>query len=202
MSKRSRRTRDKWRDKQWVKIETPKSFDNAIVAQTPITDPKQSIGRVLETTLFDVMKQDPKQYVTKLRFKIIEIKDNTAKTVLQGQEYSREYLRSLISRGSSMINFIDDFTTNDGAIVRVYVVAFSQSRLNSSRKHGIRLKAREVLNEKTSSLTYEDFAHEAVLGNIASDIHNEAKKVSNLRHVGIKKTKLIKLPPVANKDDS
>ena len=85
---------------------------------------------------------------------------------------------------------------------RIYVVAFSQSRLNSSRKHGIRLKARELLTEKTSNSTYEQFAHEAILGNIATDIHNEAKKVSNLRHVGIKKTKLIKLPPVINKEES
>ena len=33
-------------------------------------------------------------------------------------------------------------------------------------------------------------------------VYYKSKKVCNLRHVGIKKTKLIKLPPVANKDDS
>jgi ribosomal protein S3AE len=33
-----------------------------------------------------------------------------------------------------------------------------------------------------------------VLGKIASDIYNEAKKVAPLRHVGIRKSKLILIP--------
>jgi small subunit ribosomal protein S3Ae len=33
-----------------------------------------------------------------------------------------------------------------------------------------------------------------VLGKIASDIYNEAKKVAPLRHVGIRKSKLVSSP--------
>jgi ribosomal protein S3AE len=33
-----------------------------------------------------------------------------------------------------------------------------------------------------------------VLGKIASDVYNEAKKVSPLRHVGIRKSKLVAQP--------
>jgi small subunit ribosomal protein S3Ae len=36
-----------------------------------------------------------------------------------------------------------------------------------------------------------------VLGKIASDIYNEAKKVAPLRHVGIRKSKLLSAPAQA-----
>ena len=95
-----------------------------------------------------------------------------------------------------MVSHIEDFVTKDGAKVRAYTIAFAQSRLNTSRMHGIRIAARDVLVEKASSLTYDQFTQEAVHGKIASDIYNSAKKVSNLRHVGIRKTKLVMKPSI------
>lgn len=191
MPKRVSRVKDRWREKVWVTVQAPVSFGSTPVAYIPITDPKRAIGRVVESTLFDLVKQDPQQHAIKLYFQIERIDDSIAKTVFKGHEYGREYLRSLIRRGSSMISVIDDYTTKDGTRVRVYTVALAQSRLNSSRKHAIRLTARRILTEKTSNLNYDQFAQEAVLGKIASDIYNEAKKISHLRHVGIRKTKLV-----------
>ena len=40
-------------------------------------------------------------------------------------------------------------------------------------------------------MTLDQFVQEMVLGKIASDIYNEAKKVAPLRHVGIRKSKLV-----------
>lgn len=188
--------KDKWRDKTWLIVEAPPSFGSTQVGYIPATDPQKAVGRVVETTLYDIVKQDPQQYVYKLFFQITEVQDSVAKTILKAYEYSREYLKSLIRRGSSMINFIKDYVTKDGITVRVYVTAFTQKRVNSSRKHAIRLLADKVLTQKTSTLTYDQFAQEAVLGKIASDIYNEAKKVAALRHIGISKFKIVKGIPV------
>ena len=50
------------------------------------------------------------------------------------------------------------------------------------------------LRERASGLTYDQFAQEMVLQKIASDVYNEAKKVTHLRHVGLRKSKLIRMP--------
>ena len=71
-------------------------------------------GRVVETTLYDILKQDPQHYSFKLYFQIDRIEGDTAYTILKGHEFSREYLRSLIRRGSSMSDFIKDYKTKDG----------------------------------------------------------------------------------------
>src|SRR5690606_9955646 len=104
------------------------------------------------------------------------------------------FLRSLIRRGSSVINFVDEYTTADGYLFRVSVTAFSQRRINSAKKHEIRLSMYRVLREKIPALTLNDFIKEVTMGKMASEMMEEAKKIAVIRHVGVRKTKLISSP--------
>ncbi|MEM3383183.1 MAG: 30S ribosomal protein S3ae [Nitrososphaerales archaeon] len=185
------KVKDKWREKRWLMVEAPESFGGMVLASIPTTDPDKAVGRVLETTLFDLLKQDIQQYTIKLYFQIVKVEGDRAFTILKGQEYSRDYLRSLVRRGSSMVNMIRDYTTKDGFKVRVYVVAFTQFRINSSRKRGIREAADKVVSDKAKNMTYDQFSQEVVYGKMATDILSEAKKITPLRHIGIRKMKLI-----------
>jgi small subunit ribosomal protein S3Ae len=186
------KVKDKWKLKQWITVLASPSFGNAPITKIPVNEPKNCIGRTIETTLYDILKQDPQHYNFKLFFKIDRIEGDTALTVLNSHEYSREYLRSLIRRGSSMADFINDYKTKDEYLVRVYCIAFTQGHMNSAKKHKIRLIMDKIMRERASSLTYDQFVQEMVLQKIASDVYNEAKKVTHLRHVGIRKSKLIK----------
>lgn len=191
--KRAGKVKDKWREKKWVTVLASPGFGKVPVAYIPITSDSNAIGKVIESTLFDIVKQDPQQnMLIKIHFQVTGVEGNTATTVLKGQEYSREYLRSLIRRGASMVNFIRDYKTKDNAIVRVYVVAFTIGRINSSRKHEIRLAANKIVTEKTAGMFYEQFAQEAVKQSIARELYEETKEIAKVRHIGIRKVKLIK----------
>jgi len=188
------KVRDKWKLKSWLTVLASPSFGSAPIVRIPVTDAEKARGRVVETTLYDILKQDPQHYSFKLYFQVDRVEGETAQTVLRGHEYSREYLRSLVRRGSSMSDFIKDYRTKDGYVVRVYCIAFSQGRMNTSKKHDLRSVMDKVIGERASSLTYDQFAQEMVLQKIASDVYNEAKKVTHLRHVGLRKSKLISVP--------
>jgi small subunit ribosomal protein S3Ae len=194
LPKKVAKVRDKWKLKSWVTVTASPSFGNAPIARVPLTDVEKPSGRVIETTLYDILKQDPQHYAFKLFFQIDKVEGETAHTVFKGHEYSREFLRSLIRRGSSMADFIHDYTTKDGYVVRVYCTALSQGKMNSSKKHDLRLIMDRVIGEKAGSMPYEGFAQELVLQKVASDVYNEAKKVTHLRHVGVRKSKLISRP--------
>ncbi len=118
------KVKDKWRDKTWVSVEAPKAFGSSQIAYVPITSEKKGIGRVVQTTLFDLVKGDPQQFSVKLYFQIESIAESKAKTILKGHEYSREYLRSLVRRGSSTVSLIKDYTSKDGFKTRIYFIAF------------------------------------------------------------------------------
>ncbi|MBT8252241.1 MAG: 30S ribosomal protein S3ae, partial [Nitrosopumilus sp.] len=53
MARRKGRVKDKWREKRWVTVSAPESFNNVPIAYVPITDDENAIGRVLDVTLYD-----------------------------------------------------------------------------------------------------------------------------------------------------
>jgi len=192
LARRKGRVKDKWREKRWITVNAPDSFNNVPIAYVPITDDENASGRVLEVTLYDILKGDPSQHQYKIYFQINEVDDDRATTIFKRFEYSKEFLRSLVRRGSSKINFIIDIKTKDGYIFRIKVIALTHRQLNTSRKHALRLIARDVINKTVPEMTIDQFVQATCYSKINSDIMAAFKKVIRVRHVGLEKVKLIR----------
>ena len=186
------RVKDKWREKKWVTVLAPSAFNNVPIAYIPITDDANAIGRVIEVTLFDIVKGDPSQHQFKLYFQINKVDGEIATTIFKRYEYAKEFLRSLVRRGSSLISFIGDYKTKDGNIFRIKIIALTQKKLNTSRKHALRLIARDVMSKTIPEMTIEQFIQATAFGKINSDIMAAVKKIIHVRHVGIEKSKIIR----------
>jgi small subunit ribosomal protein S3Ae len=202
------RVRDKWRDKQWVVVNKPSGFEPQVpINYIPVTDSTQIKGRTIENTLHDMMKGNPDQSMDQHQIKVFiqidKVTDGVASTIFKGHEYAKEFLRSLIRRGSSMVTFTHDYTTIDGHTFRVAIVAFTHRRVNSSKKHEIRLIAQKILSDRIPRMTVDQFIQE-ITGNTRDEdtpretnsklgalLLEEAKKITAIRHLGIRKTKLI-----------
>jgi len=196
VSKATKKIRDKWRAKEWYSVYTPSYFGEQMVAVIPSEDPKKLIGRVVETTLYDITG-DFSHQSTKLYFLVVSVTGDRAETILKSHEYSTDYLRSLVRRGSTRIDGIFTANTIDKYLTRVYVVSFSHGRIQGSQEHAIRQVMGKVVAEKAAKLTYSQLCHEMVLGKMGSDVYNEAKKICPLRHVGVRKSKLLSMPLAA-----
>ena len=192
VARKSRKIKDKWKEKKWVSVSAPDSFNNVHIADIPITDEEKAKGRVIEVTLFDILKGDPSQYQYKLYFQIDKVVGEKATTIFKRYEYAKEFLRSLVRRGSSKINFIIDTKTKDGYVFRIKVLALSHRELNSSRKHALRLVARKIIEKTVPNMTIDEFVQASCYNKINSDIMAAAKKIIHLRHVGLEKVKLIR----------
>lgn len=192
MARRKGRVKDKWREKKWVTVSAPDSFNNVPIAYVPITDDENAPGRVLEVTLYDILKGDPSQHQYKMYFQINKVEGDKATTIFKRYEYSKEFLRSLIRRGSSRINFIIDIKTKDGYVFRIKVLALTHRQLNTSRKHALRLIAKDVINNTVPQMTVDQFVQATCYSKINSDIMAAFKKVIRVRHVGLEKVKLIR----------
>lgn len=192
MARRKTKVKDKWREKKWVTVLAPDSFNNVPIAYIPITNEENALGRVIEVTLFDILKGDPSQHQYKMYFQIDKVQDDKATTIFKRYEYAKEFLRSLVRRGSSKINFIVDVKTKDGYVFRLKVVALTHRQLNTSRKHALRLIARDIIESSVPKMTIDEFVQATCYGKINSDIMAATKKLIRMRHVGLEKVKLIK----------
>jgi small subunit ribosomal protein S3Ae len=195
VSSKTKRVRDKWRSKSWYTTIAPPYFGSVELGSVPADEPEKLIGRVIDSTLYDVTGDFAHQYL-KIYFQITEVDGKTAKTMFKGHEYSRDYLRSLVRRRTTKVDGLFNLTTKDGYKIRVAVSAFTLSRIRTAQEREIRAIMEKIVKEKAATLTLDQFAQEMVLGKIASDIYNEAKKIAPLRHVGIRKSKVIMQQPL------
>jgi small subunit ribosomal protein S3Ae len=195
MSKRRGRTKDKWRDKKWYNVMSPPYFGGVELGAIPSDDPAKLVGRIVDGTLYDITNDFAHQYL-KLYFRIEDVEGRTARTVFKGHEYSRDFLRSLVRRRTTRVDGIFNVKTKDNYGLTLAASVFTLSRIKTSQEHDIRSIMRKIIADKANTLTFDQFVQELVLGKIASDIYNESKKISPLRHVGVRKSKLT-LQPVA-----
>ena len=192
MVRKTRKIKDKWKEKRWVTVLAPDSFNNIPIAYVPITSDKTAVGRVVEATLFDILKGDPSQHQYKLFFQISKVTEEKATTVFKRYEYAKEFLRSLIRRGSSRINFVIDTKTKDGYVFRIKILTLSHRELNTSRKRALRLEAKKQIERIVPQMTIDEFVQAACYGKINSDIMAATKKIIRVRHVGLEKVKLLR----------
>jgi len=190
--RKTRKIKDKWKEKRWVTVFAPESFNNIPIAYVPITSDKTAVGRVVEVTLFDILKGDPSQHQYKLFFQIDKVTEEKATTIFKRYEYAKEFLRSLIRRGSSRINFVIDTKTKDGYVFRIKILTLSHRELNTSRKHALRLEAKKQIERIVPQKTIDEFVQAACYGKINSDIMAATKKIIRVRHVGLEKVRLIR----------
>jgi len=188
-----KRVRDKWRSKDWFSIVAPQYFGSTELGAIPADEPSKLVGRVVDATLYDLTNDFAHQYL-KMFFQVSDIEGKTARTVFKGHEYSRDYLRSLVRRKTTRIDTLQNITTKDGYQLRLAVCAFTLTRIRTTQEQAIRAVMKRIVEEKAKVLTFDQLVQEVVLGKIASDIYNEAKKVAPMRHVGIRKSKLVAQP--------
>jgi len=192
LARRKTKVKDKWREKKWITVFAPDSFNNVKVAYVPITDDKNAIGRVIDLTLFDILKGDQSQHQYKIFFQIDKVQGDRATTIFKKFEYAKEFLRSMVRRGSSKINFIIDAKTKDGYIFRLKIIILTHRQLNTSRKHVLRLLARDIIEKTVPQMNIDEFVQATCYGKINSDIMAAAKKLIRVRHVGLEKVKLVR----------
>ena len=192
MARRKTKVKDKWREKRWVTVYAPDSFNNVPIAYVPITSDETAKGKVLEVTLYDILKGDPSQHQYKMYFQIDKVEGDKATTIFKRYEYAKEFLRSLVRRGSSKIEFVIDLKTKDGYIFRIKVLGLTHKPLNTSRQRAFRLIAKNVMEKTIPQMTIDQFVQATCYGKINSDIMGAAKRVIRMRHVGLEKVKLVR----------
>ncbi|MGC8974980.1 MAG: 30S ribosomal protein S3ae [Thermoprotei archaeon] len=189
---RAPQVKDKWKLKKWYRVLAPEFFGSVEIAATPADDPSKVLGRTFEVSLFDLTGDFSKHHVM-LKFQVVNVEEDVARTWFKGHELARDYMRSLIRRKSSKIAAIVNVTTSDGYVLRVTAVSLTTYRCKASQKHAIRKEMMRILSEKASQSSLAELIKSMVFGTLAAEIFESCKKIYPLRKVEIYKSKLLYL---------
>ncbi|HIQ24128.1 MAG TPA: 30S ribosomal protein S3ae [Pyrodictium delaneyi] len=195
MSRRPGGTRDKWRLKKWYEVIAPPVFGNVSLGTTPADDPRKLIGRVMETTLYDITGDFSLVHVH-LFFQITDVDEENLKalTRFKGHELARDYMKSLIRRKSSKVQGIYNVVTKDGYGLRITGVVLTTYRCKTSQKRAIRKIMGEIITKRAAEMTLDELIKAMLFGQLANEIFEEAKKIYPLRKVEVYKSKLLTVP--------
>ncbi|MHB8634244.1 MAG: 30S ribosomal protein S3ae [Thermoplasmatota archaeon] len=191
----ARRTKDRWKSKQWFKITAPAAFNSALLAETLADESDKLMSRTIETTLSD-LTGDMKQMHIKLIFQVNEIVDNQARTQFVGHTMTSDYLRRLTRRGNSKIPAVFDIQTKDGNRVRVKPFAISERRSQTTQAQEIRRIMHRMLEESAQRNTLSGFLHDILIGDLNNRMFKEARKIHPVRRIELAKTEILGKPTI------
>ncbi len=174
-------------------IRAPPYFGGRELGTTMADSIEKLIGRTVRVSLYQLTDDPTKQFIL-VKFRVVQVNGDTAETIFFGHEYEREFVRSLVRRGTSRIDGYYNIETVDGYKLRVQCTVFTQSRVRSGKKTAIRHLMEQVVKEAAARLELGQLAQEMVLGKTASDIYNSVKKILIPRHVGVIKSKVLATP--------
>jgi|Deesub1362A_J573_1020465.scaffolds.fasta_scaffold00001_218 small subunit ribosomal protein S3Ae len=201
MVKRRYRRATRGKKKYYYTVKSPEILGGVLLNDVITTDPKYLIGRTYETLLAD-LTGDLKHQFIKVRFKIVDLDGEIAKTIYIGHEYFREYEKSLIMRGTTYVEAIRDVKTKDGYKYRIRVGVYTTKRINNSRKKAIRRLVFQLLDKWAARSDNETFIKDMLFGKIDEEIKKLARKVYPIREgTGVMKVKLVEIPKKEEKEE-
>ena len=192
--KKTKAKKISFKDKQWYTIITPKIFNYKPIGEI-IGFEDNIIGRTMETLLFD-FTQKYSDISLKLKFRVTDVNQEARKcnSIFIGHQYTSDFIRSLIGRGSSKIQTILNLTTKDGFIYRLTTICITLKRARSSQIILIRKIMREILIEFANSLDHEKFIAGAIYGEFQNQVQRVAKTIYPLSNCVIIRSKLVSIP--------
>jgi small subunit ribosomal protein S3Ae len=186
--------RDPWALKKWFSVHAPSYLGGVFIAEVPAAEPQKLLMRTLEVSLYDLTK-DISHLPIKLKFQIHKVDALQAFTRFKGLELTRDYLRSLVRKGTSKVAAVAEVKTKDGWVMRVTVLAVTTHRIGTAQKSAMRKRMIETLMKKASEMDIGQFLKEALEGVMAADLFVAGKKIAPLRKVELAKIKVLRYPP-------
>ncbi|MFP4188453.1 MAG: 30S ribosomal protein S3ae [Halobacteriales archaeon] len=196
----SRQVSKSGRGKDWYSILASQEFDRAELGETPADEPETLHGRTVETTLGEIT-DDFSENNTKVKFQVDEVGKDAVYTRFTGHALARDYVRSLVRRGTSKIGDVITVRTTDDYRVQLQPVAFTAKKADDSQEKSIRRRMNAMVNEKGADLTFEELVDTVVEGRLSSAVYNEAKEIYPVRRVEIQKSKVVATPEEVHEEE-
>lgn len=187
--KQSGRRVEGWKAKSWYKVYTPEVLGKTYIGDTIANDADSVIGRILQTTLGEIINDYAKQNV-KVKFRIANVAGDSAYTEFLGHELTRDYMRSMIKRRTSRIDCHVPVMTKDGKKMDLTVTCFTLTRANLSQIHAIRGLISGMVAKLGSESEMNAIINGIVNGDISREVFKAVKPLFPIRRVEVIKSKI------------
>lgn len=187
----ARKSKDKWKAKEWYQVHAPRMFNETVIGETPSADPNYLIGRQAEVTVQDLTGDFSKMHI-KLRFKIVEVDGHEAKTEFIGHDLTSDYVRRLTRRKKTKTDHVVDVVTADRFILRVKTMSIADRRIQTSQEDAMRGAIKDYFMEYASQNKLSDIVKAIISGDLAKDAAKACHVIIPIKRIEIRKSEVLR----------
>jgi small subunit ribosomal protein S3Ae len=191
--KQKKKSVDAWKTKKWFIITAPKDFGEKELGQTMAAVPEELIGRTSKNTLRDITGNMSHQNV-QLKFKITDVKGQTAVTELIGAEVMRGYMERQARRMRAILPTVFTVATKDEKKLQMTVVPIGRHKLRVAQEKAVRKILVDGVTAAAKQSNYHAFIQDAVTGKLSADLQKDVKKIFPAQRIEIAKATLLTSP--------
>lgn len=179
----------KLKKKQWYPIIAPKQFENAVIGETLVNEPGAMLGKTLSHSLMNLTNDMKRQNIS-IRFKVVEIEGNNAKTSIIGYEIIPSSVKRFVRRSSEKVDLSFNCETSDNVFLRVKPLIITKNDIKGSVAAKLRNNVVAFLIKTIKKMTYEEFINDLISHKIQSMMRETMTKiyplkVCEIRYAGI-----------------
>lgn len=182
---------DKWKTKSWYTAIAPEMFENKPVGELVASDAESLINRVIFVSFPQISTSTSytSQYMM-LKFRVTDVKGNTAYTKFIGYEVSPSYIKTIIRRRRTLIDTVVDVTTKERLKLRMKVVAVLGAKVSENTRKNVLMGITEKLHAFAAASDSSKFIQEVLYGKISTKLFGQIKKISPIKRIEIRKMEI------------
>ena len=201
---------DRFLKKEWWKIKAPGMFANRFFTRSPVNQTQgrrlasdQMKGRVYEANYGDLTPGQTPSKKIKLIVDDADGASKEARTNFYGMDTTRDSLNFLIRKWQSLIEVHVDCKTQDGFLLRFFVICFTaKNKLQQkgacfaqrSQIKQIRAIIRKILIRNVTKSTLKDVVMKLIKDTLPTEMEQNCKKIFPIQDCLIRKVKTVKRP--------
>ncbi len=185
----TQKSQDKWKNKTWFNVFTPKVLGEGVIGEIPAGDPKGVEGRVIKVGLNWVTK-NPAHGFLNVGLRVSGVDGNSARTELKYIENNPSYLHSFIRRYSTAVYTVDKTTDKDGKTLVLKMVIVAVGRIAESKRKGIRKAVSEFAKEHVSKIASDELVNEIVNGGFQAEGRKRMEDITEISKFELKRIEL------------
>lgn len=170
----------KLKKKQWYPIIAPKQFDNIVLGETPVYDPKAMIGKTLSCSLMNLINDVRRQNIS-IHFKVVDVDGGKAKTSIIGYQIVPSTVKRFVRRSSEKIDISFTCETADNVFLRVKPLIVTKSDVKGSVAAKLRGSVINFLIKSIKKMTYEEVLNDLMSHKMQSAMRDALHKIYPLK---------------------
>ncbi|CAD8162089.1 unnamed protein product [Paramecium octaurelia] len=210
--KGQKKTIDPLARKEWFELTAPVPFAAGGFGYTCINKSAGTVvateaikGRVVEASLADLQGQSDQMAWRKVKLIIDDVEGTRCRTSFYGLDSTKDKIFGMIKKRQTLIETQVEARSQDGYILRIFVIAFTKSIKNQQRKttyaqrsqiKDIRKKIVEIVLKEVSKKSITQLLGFFNQESLAKEIGKATRTIFPLQNITLRKVKLVKRPKV------